>query len=410
MSGASIKQICNMSTTDEATPNYRSINCIFEAIKSIYLKLSVVGFLLFAIFGSWLAVKPLNNSSFVMSSWVGWFFVLIVASISLYGNAYVALLQGMNKVSWVQRCQMFCSTAAIISSALMLVLFKSLLITVFTFYLWNIFNVIINFIEKQKVLSHQNFAFIKTTFATRMSKKLKKDIILPTAWRSGVGVIFSLGLIQLSGIVFARLAEAKLAAVYMLSLQLIRACSSFSQAPFYSKLPVFAKWYMNKSSRASIFPLAQKRMLYSYCVFIGLFFFLALFGQKLMLLIHSSVQFPNMPVWVAFGLAFLLERFGAMHLQIYTLTNHIIWHIANGVTGALMIIIAVCLFLIFKVSLLSFPVAMLCSYLIFYTPYVVLKSYKAFNKRFFDAEKKAFLPALVILLFLLLVLFLLKEV
>lgn len=33
------------------------------------------------------------------------------------------------------------------------------------------------------------------------------------------------------------------------------------------------------------------------------------------------------------GLAALVERIGTLHLQLYTTTNHIVWHVANGVTG-----------------------------------------------------------------------------
>ena len=51
------------------------------------------------------------------------------------------------------------------------------------------------------------------------------------------------GLVQASGILYAQVGTAASIASYLLALSLIQTVSQFSQAPFYSKLPAFARLF-----------------------------------------------------------------------------------------------------------------------------------------------------------------------
>ena len=95
------------------------------------------------------------------------------------------------------------------------------------------------------------------------------------------------------------------------------------------------------------------------------------------------------------ALAFFAERFGAMHLQLYSLTNHIVWHIANGVTGLLMIAIA---WLIYpRLGAYAFPLAMLLAYIGFYCVYSASHTRKAFALQLLRFESRTAAPAVVVL-------------
>ena len=54
----------------------------------------------------------------------------------------------------------------------------------------------------------------------------------------------------------------------------------------------------------------------------------------------STPDFPGTPAKTPLRPAGIAERVGALHIQLYSMTNHIVWHIANGVTGILLIVLA----------------------------------------------------------------------
>jgi uncharacterized membrane protein YdcZ (DUF606 family) len=110
-------------------------------------------------------------------------------------------------------------------------------------------------------------------------------------------------------------------------------------------------------------------------------------------LIHSKTAFVSPTIWLLTCCAFFLERLGAMYLQLYSTTNHIVWHIANGVTGTIMLALALLLYPHWGV--LAFPAAMLAAYLSFYTWYAIRLSAQAFQFGWLQFERQcAMLPAL----------------
>ena len=84
-----------------------------------------------------------------------------------------------------------------------------------------------------------------------------------------------------------------------------------------------------------------------------------------------------------------------MHLQLYSVTNHIVWHIANGVSGLLMIGLSLVLFP--ALGLLALPLGMLVAYAGFYCIYCFGKSSKSFEFTLFSFERGvSLLPALAL--------------
>jgi uncharacterized membrane protein YdcZ (DUF606 family) len=57
----------------------------------------------------------------------------------------------------------------------------------------------------------------------------------------------------------------------------------------------------------------------------------------------SKVTFPPNSIWLTLGLAFFLQRYGGMHIQLYSTTNHIIWHWVSSIQGVLTIVAALTL-------------------------------------------------------------------
>ncbi len=387
-SGLSISQIENIKENKNGggKPNEESLALIFEATKKVYKILALITFFFATSVGTYLVWNSIQASSNPNSSWIGWFVVITIASFSLYANSYVAFLIGVKKVAFVQRWQMITSLFSVIFSAIVILLTKSLLFGIGCFYIWYLVNFFINL-----KLFRSNFNIESSKTDAKEVSLFIKSTIWPTAWRSGLGVSFSMGLIQLSAMVVAKLETPLVASSYMIGLQMIRAVSSFSQAPFYAMLPNFTIMYA-QSEIDKLLTMAKKRMRISFLIFILMFLLIGLFANDLLTWIGSNAAFPSINLWLLIGTAFFFERYGAMNLQLYTLTNDIIWHIANGVTGILML---VSIFLLYPLlEIYAYPIGMLFAYFIFFVPYVMKKTYYEFKLSFFKQEKDNFVLAL----------------
>jgi hypothetical protein len=152
-----------------------------------------------------------------------------------------------------------------------------------------------------------------------------------------VGVLLSTGLIQGNGIVTPQLANAKTAAAYLLILRLVTRASQISKPPFYSRLPTMFKTIVD-GDRDTTLRMAKRGMCLSLWTLILCLLSMLRVAPPVLVLQVSSVQIPGQSITIVMCLAFSFERFGAMHIQIYTLSNKFIGHKNNGFTGLLMIV------------------------------------------------------------------------
>lgn len=372
-SGLSIEEIYKIKSLrkkNKKKPDQKSLYCLFLATRHVYSILAVLSLILSLTAGSWFVAPILAKSSNPSEAWAGWLIVCVLASFNLFANSFVALLTGMDKVALVQRWQMLTSLMSVITSSLVILFSHSLLAGISVYFSWYIFNFIINFYLLKKNFQYSGGGEHDKVFDT------VKRLIFPTAWRSGLGVLFSMGLIQISGVVVARFEDQVIAASYMIGLQIIRAISSFSQVPFYSRIPYFSQLYARKQI-TELIRLTKDRMLKSLMIFCIMYTLVAFLGDVILNFINAKADFPELKLWLLIGLAFFIERFGVMLLQLYTLSNHIVWHIANGITGSLMIILV--FFFHSFLGVLSFPLAMVVAYVLFFIPYVVTKFHSEFN-------------------------------
>ncbi|MBA7645686.1 hypothetical protein ES703_53444 [subsurface metagenome] len=210
------------------------------------------------------------------------------------------------------------------------------------------------------------------------------------------------GLVQASGILYAQVGTVASIASYLLALRLIQTVSQFSQAPFYSKLPVFARLF-TENKRSAVVALAKRGMRLSYWCYVAGFIGLGIAGEPLLKFIGSNADFPDNLLWSLMGIAFFVERYGAMHLQLYSVTNHIIWHIVTITFG--IIYILVCLILFDLIGVYCFPVGILLGHLGFYSWYSAKHSYKFFGLTFksFDFPT-AFIPLVLVIIYIFLLL------
>lgn len=363
-------------------PNRLLLNQIVSTMKRMYLWLTLVVFLLMAIFGTWSMHNPIKDASIVYQAWWCWIVVLFVSVIGFYGKIYLNFLEGLNKIALVRRIETFTSIGAILSSMIVLYIAPTLLNLVIVNQFWVVVVVFRDIYLCRKI----NGGIYK-----EVSKNLPFDNqifqkVWHPAWRSGISGFMSVGLTNITGLIYAQIGNATEVASYLLALRIINQIKEVSMAPFYSKLPVLAMLRV-KNDLQQLIQVSKRGMFLSHMVFIVGFIIVGLTSETILKLINSEVAFVDQKLWLLLGLAFFIHRFGAMHIQVYMSTNHIISHIADGVSGILYIISS--LILTQYIGLYAVPVGMLVGYLGFYAWYAAMYSYQSMKIRFLQFELKA---------------------
>jgi hypothetical protein len=371
-------------------PNWQTLAEIVGTMRVVYTRLAVITFLILSIFGTWALAHPIGAIASPYLGWAGWAVIVLMGTILVRGNCYSALLQGTNNIALVRRWEIMFNTGQTLSSVGVLLLGANIFELVFVHQTWVLLTVLRNRLLCQRLAELPR----EPTSVWRSHNSEIMKAVWPSVWRSGLGVLMGYGLVQLSGIIYAQLASASEVAPYLLGLRLVQVMSQFSQAPFYTKLPLLATLRSQGKFKEQVV-IAQKGMRLSYWTFAIGVVFIGLCASPILELIDSNTTFVPPLLWLILSLAIYAERFGAMHLNLYSITNHIIWHVAGGITGVIFISLSIALFPVVQVY--AFPTAMLFSYLSFYCWYSASHSYKAFNLKFWLFESKTMLPPLALL-------------
>lgn len=354
-----------------ATASPESMRQLVGTMNHVYTRILLLSLLLLVPLGMAL-MRPVQATDNPAQSWIAAGLVLAGALLSLRGNLYSAYLQGRNRIALLRRWETLFAIASLVSAILTLVALEGgLLELVAVQQAWTVLGVIRN-----RWLCRQDTEFREGVRSPVAPETL--EALWPSAWRSGVGVLTSLGLVQLSGLAYAQVGESAGVASYLLGLRIIQTISQFSQAPFYSKLPTLSR-LRAQGQMQEVTNIARRSMGHSYWTFMAGFVATGLLAPPLLALIGSSTPFVTPLMWTLLGGAFLAERAGGMHMQLYSTTNHIIWHIANGWSGLMMALGSAILFPACGVH--AFPLAMLLAYALVYCPMSLQHSYRSLGLR-----------------------------
>ena len=121
--------------------------------------------------------------------------------------------------------------------------------------------------------------------------------------------------------------------------------------------------------------LAQAAMRTSYWIIVTGVLVIAAVADPILGFLGADISFVTRDFWLILALGGLAERYGAMHLQLYSTTNHILWHWINGATGLIFIAVVVAFYPV--VTQYAFPIAYCVSNIGFYSWYSARLSYSA---------------------------------
>ena len=379
-------------SADRPEPNWVLVERIWSTMRVIYWRVTLLAVLFLATFGTWSLIRPMRALADPGRGWAAWGIVLIVSGGSLWASAFGAYLQGLNKVALFRRWEALTSIGAILTSFVVLLMGGRLVALVAANQVW----VAINLLRDWRLARSVEGGRFRAFRSIGMDAEIIR-IAWPPAWRSGLGISFSRGVLYASGLVYAQIANAAALSTYLLAFRAIQMVSELSQAPFYSKIPVLAR-LRSEGRFADQMTMAQRAMRLSHWTYAAGFVAIGLAASPLLASIGSRVQFADARLWALLGLAFFVERYGAMHIQLYSTTNHIIWHVANGVTGVIYVVTSA--LLLRPLGVYAFPTAVLIAYLGFYSWYAAGHVYRIFSTGFVRFEHDVALPpALVVALY-----------
>ena len=356
---------------------------VISSMNIVYTRLGIATLLLLGVIGSLVLIKPISEYASSSEAWYAWLSVLIVTSMSTWAGKYSAFLQGINRIAQLRFWEAITAFISIIVTAIVVFNDGSFLLLVLTSQFFLLVVIARNYLLCVKTAAY------KTNISSSKIDRTVFNLVWPSAWRSGLGVFAGFGSVQATGIILAQFASASQTASYLLALRLIQTVSQYSQAPFYTKIPVLSKLNAQNNTK-ELLNISTKTMRISYAAFLLGFFLLTFFAEPILAYINSNVDFVSTPFWVLLGSAIFIERYGAMHIQLYSLSNKIIWHIANSITGILLI--TTCVILYPLIGIFAFAWGLFLSNLLFYSWYSAYHSYKEYNLNFWEFEYSVFIP------------------
>lgn len=373
-------------------PNFDLLARVNGTMHWIYNRLCLGLLLVLGGLGTLALLRPAGRLEHPEVGWLSWAVFLVATVASMKGHAYSAFLQGTNHVALARRWEAIFALASILTLFVVLLKHGNLLALALAAQSWVVLGVFRTAWLAGSVLDRR---FRRAGRAVSDRDVLR--YVWPAAWRSALATLMSQGLVQLSAAVAAQCKQSAVAAAYLVGLRIVQTINFFSQAPFYSKLPLFGS-LMASGQSARLLLAAQRSMMLAYWCFVLPFIGASVLGPSLLKWIGSRTSWPSALVWTCLGLAFFIERYGAMHIQLVCLTNKIVTHVANGVSGVLTILAAWWLYPVF--GLAAMPMGMAIGYAAFYAWYCASLSYRSFGFPFPKFEwQTAFLPAVLLAAF-----------
>ncbi len=183
------------------------------------------------------------------------------------------------------------------------------------------------------------------------------------AWRAGTGQALSLGARQGSGIILAQYLAAAEVAGFLMAMNVVVVVMVLGGAPAQAALPSMSKAYAlgDTAGHCRIASQALTRSLLLVALACG---GIGMIIIPFLTVIEAEDSFVSPTIWLLLSLTLLTQRYGAVHLQHYSITNHIFWHWLDGATGLVNLLL--CFALVPDFGVLGAATANFVSILCFY--------------------------------------------
>lgn len=386
---SSMLRIDRFSSMSRNDLNVHSLRLVVGTMRSIHLRLLTYGLPVYIIIGSFSLIKPIQSSSFQSTSWIVWVLIIFTTGVRVWGGQYESYLRGQNLVALVARNQAIFNFVSIISVASVLAITENLPLAL-------IFH---QFIQVLIVLRLHFLCALKDKKYAAFSKSANYSAEVfsaawPSAWRTGLAVIFGAGFTQSIGVIYASFGEATIAASFLLAIRLMTAIDQYSMAPFYSRIPHMNKLAASRDFIALTQATLRGMQLTHLTIILG-WSLLFLFSDLALQAISSETEFVSSSLWVLIGLAFWAQRYASMHLQHHSTLNNIVTHWGVMIQASTTILAITLLLPTF--GILALPGGMILGNVV-YAAFSVRFSYPLLVIKWWKFELRTISPAILVIL------------
>lgn len=266
-----------ISTLEQQTyrPNWELFNQLFQTVKKLYGFISLIGLVVFGLFGTWYVIQFLDKNP-VENGLDAWFIFLTGFILNLYFLYTSPVLMGIGKFVQANMINIVMRVVWLVFSSIGLILFESILVLPISYLIG---------VVLARIYAY--FSLNKHIVKTFYEKSSLLKILMPNAWRLGV-VSFGAFLINKATIFFAGIYfSAEVAAPYMVTLQVLAVMMAFSTVYFQLHVPQL-------SSMQIVANLPKKKLYYrlitiSLGIYLGMALFVAVAGEFILEVIGSNV-------------------------------------------------------------------------------------------------------------------------
>lgn len=372
LSGLGTDQLRDLRNGVERTstqPNRNTLSAVAGTAFVMYGRTAVIWAVVLAICGTWAMAKPVGALAHQEEGWWAWLVVASASTAWIFGSQYASILQGTDNVALSERIGTAINIAQLLTCVPVLLMGGGLMAFALAYNLWFVVQVVMSGVYSRRVLKSRYGILVRPKVDSQVV-----SVVWPAAWRSGVGICFAYGTVQFSGIGYAQFVSADRASSYLLALFVMNMVRQFASIPLQANLPRLAR-LRAAGQLDAMCDIARTRMRFSYWILVLGTVCVGALAHPLLELTGSRVNFVSTDFWALLMLGMLVERFGAMHLQLYSTTNHILWHWIAGISGTLFIVTSVLLYP--SLGSYAFPTAVLVANLAFYSWYPAKRSYSA---------------------------------
>lgn len=360
---------------------------LLATMRRTFVWLVVVSTPVAGVIGTFLLLKPASQSPDPSAAWGAWVVVMIATPFVLLSNRYSAFLQGANRIALDQRWAALFVIFGALSGLAVILAGGGLFALILANQLWQVAGFF-----RLRWLSAKILREVAPPLPRAAPNRAYFTAVWPAAWRSLIGVLASNGVTAALGLVFAQFLAPKPLAELLLGVRIVTLIAEVSRAPFYSRIPRFNA--LRAEGRIDeLAGMAMRSMRLAYVAFVILALLAPVAAAFVLPLIGSQIDFPAAGFWFWLAGAQLIERMGAMHVQLYSTTNHIVWHWLNGISGLCWIVLLAVL--IPHYGLIAYPWSMLAAYMLCYSTLAVRYSLRSVHFDYWSFEKKTFVPAAV---------------
>lgn len=378
-----------LDKSKKSEPNHILLARIWGASNAAHIVFGFSGLFLLSGLGLWSISSVVDEQVFEVEALFVLVFFVLGSALRAYGGHHIAYLLGVNRVALLRWWEAAFWLAAFVAAATAIWTGAGLLGVALAYQIPLAANILWNMWLCRRDQAARS-GFVRCWWPDR-------DIIVqlwPSVWRTGLGNFFYLGTTQGAGLYYATIGEPAQVAAFLFAMSLIRPLGQFAQVPFFTQVPVLARLQVS-GERGAQQAIAERSMRQSYLLHTGMVLGVALVLPLLAQMHKGGLQVP-LQLWLLIGLAGYLERMGAMHLQLYSSTNHILVHWANGLTALVFLALAFGLFGWLGVA--AFPAAHALALLMIYLPIGMINSYRTYALPIPGFELKTSVLPLVVLL------------